>query len=469
MTEKIENDIQEIKTKRARIHRILATIETTTCHAIPNIIRTRNHFIRIMWVVAFLASFIYSIISIVNMVVDYLSYGVVVNIEAVQDFELEFPAITICNYNPIDYTEKEAILTVDEYLFNITNKTSNSFSFNNKGYSKDSCNRKYKQYFVSDSEKFLKFGFSLDKMLIDCQYDGKPCSKDDFFPLTSPIFGKCYSFNSGKSYSGSEIPVKKLTRNGLNNGLKLQLYVGASEYLPCWMHENGALVVVHNRLVPPLYIEEGIKIQTGAETNIGINKVQIQILPSPYSGCVQDVYSINSYDSESYRRTVENYNIYTQKWCILGCATTLNLINNMKNCASKDLQCIKDNTNISSYFPQCSTECPMECECNHFTLYSNFAKFPSKAYAEYLLSHQDFLAKCPYKNVTMDQLSNSVLSLNVYYEKAIYQRIVETPQTNSITLISNLGGQLGLFLGVSLLSFVEIFEVLIEIGLTFIK
>ena len=111
----------------------------------------------------------------------------------------------------------------------------------------------------------------------------------------------------------------------------------------------------------------------------------------------------------------------------------------------------------------------MECECNHFTLYSNFAKFPSKAYAEYLLSDQDFLAKLTYKNVTIDQLSSSVLSINAYYEKAIYQRIVETPQTTSITLISNLGGQLGLFLGVSLLSFVEIFEVLIEIGLTFIK
>jgi hypothetical protein len=466
---KFEEETPQVKTKPAQAQKILGLIEATSCHALPNIIRTQNHIVRSMWVVAFSASLIYSIISIVNMIIDYYDYEVVVSIEEVQDFELEFPAITICNYNPIDYTQKGAIKTVEEYLFNVTNKTSNSFGYNNKGYGKDSCNQNYKQYFESDSENFLKFGFPLDKMLIECRYDAKPCTRDDFFPVNSILFGKCYSFNTGKSSNGSSTPVRKLARTGLDNGLKLELYVGASEYLPCWMHENGALVVVHNRSEPPLFIEEGVKLQTGVEANVGIKKGQLKMLPRPYSDCVQDVYSADSYDSNSYRETVRRDKIYTQKWCILSCASILNAESNAKECSSHDLKCIKDVSNISSYFPECSSECPAQCECNHFKMHSNFAKYPSKAYAEYLLSDRDVLARFPYENVSVEQLTGSVLALNVYYEKAVYQRIVETPRTSAITLISNLGGQLGLFLGVSLLSFVEIFEVLIEIGLAFVK
>jgi hypothetical protein len=52
---------------------------------------------------------------------------------------------------------------------------------------------------------------------------------------------------------------------------------------------------------------------------------------------------------------------------------------------------------------------------------------------------------------------------NVFYKSLSYELSTESPQLIAITLIANIGGYLGLFLGVSVFSLFEPVQILIEI------
>ena len=55
------------------------------------------------------------------------------------------------------------------------------------------------------------------------------------------------------------------------------------------------------------------------------------------------------------------------------------------------------------------------------------------------------------------------VSFGVYFDSLDYTLIDQMPKMNMLDLISNIGGNLGLFIGVSFLSFAEIIELIIEI------
>jgi hypothetical protein len=50
----------------------------------------------------------------------------------------------------------------------------------------------------------------------------------------------------------------------------------------------------------------------------------------------------------------------------------------------------------------------------------------------------------------------------VYYDDLKYTSISERPLFDGFDLISNIGGSLGLFLGISFISFLELFEIIFE-------
>ena len=59
------------------------------------------------------------------------------------------------------------------------------------------------------------------------------------------------------------------------------------------------------------------------------------------------------------------------------------------------------------------------------------------------------------------------MALNNYYDSWSYTKIDEIAKFELIDLIPNIGGTLGLFIGVSILSFTEIFELIFIITASF--
>ena len=71
--------------------------------------------------------------------------------------------------------------------------------------------------------------------------------------------------------------------------------------------------------------------------------------------------------------------------------------------------------------------------------------------------------------VTYDTLRRQVLSLNIYYDELIYTIISEDYKMEVLDLIGAVGGTLGLFAGVSFLSFFEVLELAVKLIQTLIS
>ena len=66
------------------------------------------------------------------------------------------------------------------------------------------------------------------------------------------------------------------------------------------------------------------------------------------------------------------------------------------------------------------------------------------------------------ETITYDLIKQSVLSLNVYYDQLSYTQISREAKLEIVDLVGSIGGLLGLFLGMSFLSFVELIEIVLE-------
>ena len=62
-----------------------------------------------------------------------------------------------------------------------------------------------------------------------------------------------------------------------------------------------------------------------------------------------------------------------------------------------------------------------------------------------------------------DSLKRNLVQIWVSYSELGYDRYVEIAKTEVIDLVSNIGGTLGLFLGMSFLSIAEILDILLQI------
>jgi hypothetical protein len=71
----------------------------------------------------------------------------------------------------------------------------------------------------------------------------------------------------------------------------------------------------------------------------------------------------------------------------------------------------------------------------------------------------------PKENYSLDDFVN----FNVFYKDLSYTAVHQLAKTNIMDFVSNIGGLIGLFVGATFLSLVEILEVFIEITLILFK
>ena len=97
----------------------------------------------------------------------------------------------------------------------------------------------------------------------------------------------------------------------------------------------------------------------------------------------------------------------------------------------------------------CSLNCPIECDIITYRIDQNYLGPMPNTYLEKYRFPKDLNERGAY--------------MSFYYSNLEYTLLKEIPKTKPYDLVSNFGGTLGLFVGVSFISFVEIFEIIIEI------
>ena len=79
---------------------------------------------------------------------------------------------------------------------------------------------------------------------------------------------------------------------------------------------------------------------------------------------------------------------------------------------------------------------PLECTSSKFFITPNLASYPVDNYAKLLKSTKNVL-----RNMSIEQIKKSVLSLTVFYESLSFTIIEEKPALTFETLLANIGGK----------------------------
>lgn len=93
---------------------INSRLATTGAHGIPNIMRALNLVRRITWAVLFLFSVTIAMSQWQVLIMKYFEYDVATNVDLVRKRETVFPAITLCNMNPI--ANPSVVPSLKDYL-----------------------------------------------------------------------------------------------------------------------------------------------------------------------------------------------------------------------------------------------------------------------------------------------------------------------------------------------------------------
>jgi len=260
----------------------------------------------------------------------------------------------------------------------------------------------------------------------------------------SSYSGKCYRFNSGINITNHSVLTKKSKRGGKNDGFSLEFNSDA----------NSFLISIYNQTQKPSTIYNKVYyVSVGSRNNFKINRIYDTKLEYPYNDCFDDVskFVLN--------KTIINYMKnknweYSEKECFRLCENSKYLEESNCNCTLRNLEdypykvCLYNNelkdcyNKFIDYFNKidikCSEYCLLECDTFSYDISINSGQF------------QPFI-------------TDNITGIYVYYEDLRYTWINQQPKMQFIDLISNIGGSLGLFVGISFISFLELFEILIEI------
>ncbi|EGV91993.1 amiloride-sensitive sodium channel subunit beta isoform X1 [Cricetulus griseus] len=115
----------------------------------------------------------------------------------------------------------------------------------------------------------------------------------------------------------------------------------------------------------------------------------------------------------------------------------------------------------------CLSMCKESCNDTQYKMTISMADWPSEASEDWIF-HVLSQERDQSANITLSR--KGVVKLNIYFQEFNYRTIEESPANNIVWLLSNLGGQFGFWMGGSVLCLIEFGEIIIDfIWITIIK
>lgn len=433
--------------------------ENTTLHGIVRIGNPdKPLWLRIAWILAFLACAGVCIWQISLRVTAYLRYEANTQSSVLYRSSLTFPAVTICNFNRFRASQITAddaqflqyVFLAEDYDYGSYEE---SISFSWYGSQFD-----YYELFGNLSSSFnyteftLRAGFVLDNTtLVECNWRGRQCYPENFTHVFTS-YGNCYQFNSGVDANGGAVPILSEDLPGVGNGLHVLINIEQDEYTETFSgnREAGLKILVHDQQDPPLMDSLGSALPPGYQAFVGVRKNEYRNLIGPWGDCDKTA-------------TLDYYNSYTLSGCFIECQ----LEHILRECNCRPVRYPGTEEVCSPYeasscvvdvlkrfkngdFGQC--DCPVACLYTEYVTSLSYGLLPSRSVAD------DFEQRF---GVNASYFRENIVSLDVYYEELNFQVIEQSIAITSDSLISDLGGQLGLFLGASMLTLGEVIEYIV--------
>ncbi|EPY79429.1 acid-sensing ion channel 4 [Camelus ferus] len=236
-------------------------------------------------------------------------------------------------------------------------------------------------------------------------------------------YGKCYTFNADPQ---SSLPSRA---GGMGSGLEIMLDIQQEEYLPIWRETNetsfeaGIRVQIHSQEEPPYIHQLGFGVSPGFQTFVSCQEQRLTYLPQPWGNCRAE--------SGLREPELQGYSAYSVSACRLRCEKEAVL----QRCHCRMVH-MPDSLGGGSQGP---CFCPTPCNLTRYGKEISMVRIPNRGSAR-----ENFLV------------------LDVFFEALTSEAMEQRAAYGLSALLGDLGGQMGLFIGASILTLLEILDYIYE-------
>ena len=389
---------------------------------------------RIVWAVVVLAAIGgFSAVTIIH-ITTLVGEPTSTSISMTRGNNVTFPAVTICSLSVLNTTKLRSAGD------NVISDLRSLFDAVNVNRDLQSC-ESVASKLVNDTGLNLNWGELLlharndrSTLISRCTYAGEDCA-NDFIPVNT-VAGVCYTFNGPSTQ-----PTWTVRGTGFRKGLRLKL--SPDDQLFSETDDWGFRVVIHNPDELPIPEEEGISVGFNSTTYIGLRQIT-SIDSTTFSS------GLGCRSGENYNQNLSfpGYSSYSPSLCQSECF--YRYIADRCNCSENGTLY----TPIKSPYNQLQ-KCEMLdlcCEVDAFSRVEDSCDCPPKC--------ETVVRTTTVSSSTSD---DGFVNVNVFYETLILEKRETSDSYTVWSLISNIGGNTGLFLGLTLLSGVEL--VVLVVGL----
>ena len=365
----------------------------STFISLAKIIKSYHYFNLFIWILFNLISVLTCANFLRQVILNYLSFSVVTNIQTVYEQPMEYPGFTICDPDEI----------------------------NLKNFSK---------YFTR---------FEIDN------------NKADRFDTFSKYGPKCIQFNSGYNMRNKPTPIIYSKQGGYDDSIEMKFQI---------RDKISGFFVIHERDNPPRLSKDSTfskhfyRIRNNFEFEFKIEKIKEEKLGEPYNKCLKDYTKFDK--NTTLINFYKNSRLgYTQTDCLNLCFELSYINNNSCNCKTNKLNKIWGDCYVNSNTPNNVRDCTYNYRLNFFQ------NDVLKKCEEYCPSECDSL-NYQVENSIYYREDQNYTTIKLYMKNLKYTLISQQAKMNTDDLISNIGGTISLFIGISFISLFEIFEIFFE-------
>ena len=401
--------------------------KNVTFHGMLHILTSKRLIVKIYWLIMFLGSLGYLVYQVSEIGGSYMDHPVMTKIETRIQKQLRFPSVTFCptdamkrmfspkydNYSMADRTTKDFLDQIDQGTSLVL-----SYSFRNR-----------------------KYNYS-----------------NHFRRILIPNMGLCYSFNPDGTLFQD--------RPGSLFGLQLALFVNSSEY-GGGRGRVGVYVSVHPHDELPFPDFDSIGLSPGFSNIIRLEKTTMIRQGSPYpSNCTKGGDANLVFPGK-----------YSVKNCEMSCIESepvtkcrmpyfwinrIVFLNHSKSMTSNFVnesagkKCFEKNNISSRANTFLHTKCNCQSPCHEITYEKllSFLRLPDDKFLSQFAA--EWLQVKDSNIFGLNVLRDSLLEVFVYFGEMSERVITEKPEWTITKVLSDIGGQMGIWLGASIFSLVEI-------------
>ncbi|KAK6727285.1 hypothetical protein RB195_005158 [Necator americanus] len=312
--------------------------------------------------------------------------------------------------------------------------------------------------------------FNCSETMKLCTFGGRQFDCCKYIEPKITNLGKCHSLDM----RGAREWMQKQTVAGVNSGLQIILDAHMEEQFdgtgddadPIFSNafENGFRYYVHAPDTIPYLVSEGISVSPGTRVYSAISTNTYVLLSSENWGNCSEIWP-TTYSTKLPYSSVNCESLCKAKYFYdrCGCSPfTYNIDVSLPMCTPyQTFQCIdqhiRTQINGTDYFhmPQCQ-ECKIECNSLVYHAYNSYGHGFSHGALKWLTRKNSAWTKA--------HMRSNFLTLNVFFRDMAHTEYRQVQATSLTEILSDIGGNMGMFLGMSLITVTEISLFMSKIG-----